>query len=197
MNRIVPLIVTAWFVVALVAGRLGALSLWPPPYPQIVLVGLVLVQMAAVAMSRRFRAWLMAVPVDALVGLHVSRFVGAYFLVLHAQGRLPWAFAVPGGWGDIAVATGALVLVLLRRIGRPAPRAVYTVWNVLGLVDILGVVTTAARNALADAASMQPLVELPLSLLPSFLVPLIIFTHFVLLVRVRSTDLISPHARRG
>jgi hypothetical protein len=197
MNRIVPLIVTAWLVAALVASYLGVLSLWPPPYPQLVLAGLVLVQMAAVAISRRFRAWLMAVPVDALVALHVSRFVGAYFLVLHAQGRLPWAFAVPGGWGDIAVATGALVLVLLRRIGRPAPHAAYTVWNVLGLLDILGVVATAVRHALADPASMRPLVELPLSLLPSFLVPLIIFTHLVLLVRVRSTDVVSPHARRG
>jgi hypothetical protein len=148
-----------------------------------VLGSLVLLQLVAVGVSLRLRSWLMAVPIDVLVALHLTRFVGAYFLVLHAQGRLPWAFAVPGGWGDIAVATAALLLLLLRWMRRPGPNAAYAIWNILGLIDILGVVATAARSALADAGSMQPLVELPLSLLPSFLVPLIIVTHRVLLAR--------------
>ena len=84
-----------------------------------------------------------AVDPRALVLFHVTRFVGFYFLVLHARGELPWAFAVPGGWGDIAVAAGALLLVVLVRPDRRGGRRAYLAWNVVGLLDILGVVLTA------------------------------------------------------
>src|SRR5256885_15852628 len=40
------------------------------------------------------------------------RSVGVYFLVLYGRGELPFDFAVPGGWGDIAVATLALGLIV-------------------------------------------------------------------------------------
>ena len=51
------------------------------------------------------------VDLRALALFHVTRFVGFYFLVLHARGELPWAFAVPGGWGDNITAAWVLVLV--------------------------------------------------------------------------------------
>jgi hypothetical protein len=61
-------------------------------------------------------------------------------------------------------------------------------WNVLGLADILFVVVTAAWLGVAEPESMAALLRLPLSLLPTFLVPLIIASHVVLGVRL---------ARRG
>jgi hypothetical protein len=55
---------------------------------------------------------------------------------------------------------------------------------VFGLIDILFVVVTAARLVLADPASMSPLLRLPLSLLPTFLVPLLIASHVVFGIRL-------------
>jgi len=55
---------------------------------------------------------------------------------------------------------------------------------VLGLADILFVVVTAARLGVADPESMAALLQLPLSLLPTFLVPLIIASHVILGVRL-------------
>jgi hypothetical protein len=46
------------------------------------------------------------------------------------------------------------------------------------------VVVTAARLGLADPASMAALLRLPLSLLPTFLVPLIIASHVILGLRL-------------
>ena len=124
------------------------------------------------------------VDLRALVLFHLTRFVGFYFLVLHARGELPWAFAVPGGWGDILVAGAALLLVLLVRPDHARGRRAYLVWNVLGFLDILGVVLTAARLAFRDPASMGALLELPLSLLLTFVVPVIVATHVWMLGRL-------------
>jgi hypothetical protein len=58
-------------------------------------------------------------------------------------------------------------------------------WNTLGLIDIVFVVFSARRFGLQDWQSMRALRELPLSLLPTFLVPLIVASHvliFVLLI---------------
>jgi hypothetical protein len=132
----------------------------------------------------RFRAWLSEIDARWLVGLHLTRFVGAYFLYLYGQGQLPYTFAVPGGWGDIAVASLAAILLAAGPPRDAWRRSAYIVWNVFGLADILFVVTTAARLAAADPESMAALLRLPLSLLPTFLVPLIIASHVVLGVRL-------------
>jgi hypothetical protein len=58
------------------------------------------------------------------------------------------------------------------------------VWNALGLIDILFVVAAASRLAMADPDSMNALLRLPLSLLVTFLVPLIIASHVVMLWRI-------------
>jgi hypothetical protein len=55
---------------------------------------------------------------------------------------------------------------------------------VFGLLDILGVVLTAARLAFRDPASMGALLELPLSLLLTFVVPIIVATHVWMLGRL-------------
>lgn len=54
----------------------------------------------------------------------------------------------------------------------------------LGLLDILFVVATAGRLGLAAPASMAAVLRLPLSLLPTFLVPLIITSHVLLAIRL-------------
>jgi hypothetical protein len=82
------------------------------------------------------------------------------------------------------VAAAALVLVLAARPDTPGGRRAYLAWNVVGLADILGVVLTAARLAFTDPVSMQALLHLPLSLLLTFVVPIIVATHVWMLRRL-------------
>jgi hypothetical protein len=173
-----------WLVVAVTLGASGRLQALQPPLPQLTLLALTAGALWATARVPAVRAWALSVDVRILVGFHLTRFVGSYFLVLYGRGELPYAFAVPGGWGDILVASLAVLLLL----GGP-PETVrrlraYVVWNVLGLLDILFVVATAARLGFAAPASMQALLRLPLSLLPTFLVPLIITSHVLLAIRL-------------
>jgi hypothetical protein len=176
-----------WFLVALGLGATGRVASWRPPVPQLVLVGLTVLLLVAFVALPRFRRWLRALDLRWLIALHVTRFVGIYFLVVYYRdGALPWAFAVPGGWGDIIVAT--LAFGLLAAAGELEPkRWLVGLWNTIGLIDILFVVATASRLTLADPDSMNALLRLPLSLLPTFLVPLIIADHVVVFWRIATS----------
>jgi hypothetical protein len=173
-----------WLAAAGLVGASGRLSTLRPPAPQLILAGLTAVLLAAGRLWPPLRRFVETVDLRALVLFHLTRFVGFYFLALHARGELPWAFAVPGGRGDIVVAAAALVLVLAARPDTPGGRRAYLAWNVVGLADILGVVLTAARLAFTDPVSMQALLHLPLSLLLTFVVPIIVATHVWMLRRL-------------
>jgi hypothetical protein len=174
----------AWLLAALLVGASGRLSSLRPPAPQIVLVGLTIALLVAARLWAPLRSFVNRVDLRALVLFHLTRLVGFYFLALHARGDLPWAFAVPGGWGDNVTAAWALLLVLLVRPDTRGGRLHYLAWNVFGLLDILGVVLTAARLAFREPGSMRALLELPLSLLLTFVVPIIIATHVMMLRRL-------------
>ena len=177
---------SVWLLAASAVGVSGLLRSARPPLPQVVLVVLTAAILALFWTPGLFRRWALIVDLRALVLIHVTRFVGIYFLVLYGRGELPYPFAVPGGWGDIAVATAALAVGLASRPDTTTGRRVIMGWNVFGLWDILFVVVTATRLGLDDPQSMRALVRLPLSLLPTFLVPIIIATHVIIFVRLQS-----------
>ena len=187
LNRsrwLVPCLLGAWFLFAVGLGGAGVLVDLRPPWPQTILVGLTLLTLTALYRVGPIHSWALRVDPRTLVAFHLTRFVGIYFLVLYSRGELPYEFAVIGGWGDIIVAAAAVPLILtgLPTAGR---RKLYLAWNVVGLVDILFVVATATRLALADPTSFAPLLRLPLSLLITFVVPIVIATHVWIFRRIR------------
>ncbi len=175
---------TLWLLAALIAGASGIFSELVPPLPQAVLLGLLIAELIVFALSQGFRNWCLSVDVRALLLFHLTRFVGVYFLILYSEGRLPYEFAVKGGWGDIAAAVCGLVLVLLIKPAGKAGWTLYLLWNALGFIDILFVVVTAARLAFSEPGSMSELLRFPLNLLLSFVVPIIIFTHVIIFLRL-------------
>ena len=180
----IALVLLAWLIAATLLGATGVLRGLRPPAPQLVLLTLTALVVLLGLTRPGLRSWLMTVDERLLMSVHLTRFVGIYFLVLYGRGELPFDFAVPGGWGDIVVATLALALMLGWRAASVAGWWAYSIWNVVGLIDILFVVTTAARLALSAPESMAALLRLPLNLLLTWLVPLIIASHVFLAVRL-------------
>jgi hypothetical protein len=174
-----------WFFCAIGIGHFLLLQRLPTAGIQAVLIGLTALLLYAYFRIAAVRRAVDSLDLRALVLLHLTRFVGFYFLYLYKRGELPYGFAVPGGYGDIVVATLALV-PLFAPMSAPLRARVTYIWNVIGLVDILLVVLSAARLARVDPASMQALTYLPLSLLPTFLVPLIIASHVIIFRRLKS-----------
>jgi hypothetical protein len=182
-TRLYLLIGVIWFLVAVALGASGILTRTGPTVPQLWLVALTVLLIAAGALVSSFRSWLTVVDLRLPIAVHLSRFIGIYFLMLYARGLLPFDFAVLGGWGDIAVAVTALAFIVVTR--DPAVhRGLLWLWNTFGFFDIVFVVLTAARMAAADPPSMGLLRVLPLSLLPTFFVPLIIASHVLIFWRL-------------
>ena len=181
--QIVRFALWLWFFAAVAAGYFLLLQRIPPPAIQAVIFGLTALLLLAYFRIAPLRVWVDALDPRALVQLHVSRFVGIYFLVLYRRGELPYDFAVKGGIGDIVVATFAVALIFIP-LTQPRLLRLVAIWNIVGLIDILLVVLTAVRLNRADPSQLHALTHLPLSLLPTFLVPLIIATHVILFLRL-------------
>ncbi len=173
-----------WLLLALIVGATGFLASIPPPYPQAVLICLVILLLVLFWKTNVFRNWSLNVDFRILLLIHLTRFVGIYFLILYSRGELPYDFAVIGGWGDIIVAATSLLVMLFSPTGGLVGLVIYFVWNLFGFFDILFVVITAGRFAMADPKSMMALTNLPLSLLPTFIVPIIIYSHIVIFIRL-------------
>jgi hypothetical protein len=180
---VVRLIFWLWLGTAFFAGQQLLLQRLPPFGLPAVVLGLSAVLLLAYFRLATVRAWVDALDLRTLVLLHVTRFVGLYFIVLSRRGLLPYDFAVPGGIGDIIIATLALVVVFAPLADASRARAI-RIWNVIGLIDITLVVLTATRLNLANPLQMSAMTYLPLSLLPTFLVPLLIATHLIIYARL-------------
>ena len=177
------LIMAAWLAAAIAVGASGALQTLRPPVPQLILVSLTIVLLAASRLSSAFQQWLRTVDLRVLIAIHVTRFVGFYFLFLCRNGELPCTFAAPAGWGDILVASWATLWLLCWRL---VDRRGWwlALWNAFGLFDIVFVIASAARHGLTNPLSMAAMLRLPLSLLITFLVPLIIGSHIFIFSRL-------------
>lgn len=176
-----------WGALAVAAGAAGWVADSPVPPPAIA-AGLIAAWLVAYRVSERMKGWVRAVPLSALIAIHLVRFVGAWFIALYRRGELPFEFAVPGGWGDILAAAGAGALLVgaipARTRGR---RGAVLAWNVLGVLDILYVLVTAAGLFVADPTQLTPLTRLPLSLLPTYFVPLVVLSHLRIFGWLRET----------
>ncbi len=132
-----------------------------------------------------------AVPQEWLVGVQLYRVEGLLFLVVFALGLAPAEFALPAGFGDIAVGLLAPIaaIVYARRRGNAA--GLVRAWNFLGLADLTVALTTgflSAPSQLQRLAFDRPntlIGAFPLVIIPVFLVPLSILFHLASLYKLR------------
>jgi hypothetical protein len=182
-NKLVTVALIVWACLALVVGAGGWFRNSSALVVAITVWSLTALALLACWKIGPIRAWAMNVDLRWLVLFHGTRFLaGGYFLVLCWRHELPCAFATPAGWADIIVAV--LAFALLGAMQVRFAKVLITVWNTIGFVDIVFVVVSALRFGLKDWQSMHALRELPLSLLPTFLVPLIIGSHILIFVRL-------------
>ena len=182
----------AWLVAAIVGATMGLVN--RPGQPPLILLSLVVVPITlgvvAYRLSPSLRAWTDGFSLTWMVGLHTWRFVGFGFVAAWLIGRLPAGFAIPEGLGDAVAAAGALALLPGLRRGTVS-RTWLRVWNTFGLVDLLSALVVGvlySNGPLGVLSSGDVTTELmvtfPVSLIPTFLVPLFILLHLLTFARL-------------
>lgn len=141
--------------------------------------------------SSTLKTVLAAIPLPWLVGVQLYRVVGVIFLALYALDQLPGEFAIPAGWGDVAVGLAAPVLGYSLYKGYRWSCLAAASWNVLGILDLAVAVGT---GFLSSPGPFQPLAlenpntfitAFPLVLVPLIAVPLSVLLHLAALKRLR------------
>ena len=206
LQYLVWIVLACWLVIVLVLGARGAFVVpaGTPPYPiAIGVVAPLLVFLAAVWVSSAFRSFVMAADLPLLTAVQAWRFAGFGFLALFAHGVLPGVFAWPAGLGDMAIGLTApwLALTLARRPGFAASW-LFVIWNLLGILDLIGAVGSAAANQMlatgaAGEVAVAPMAQMPLLLVPAYLVPPFFIWHLTALFQARRVVLVEKSARRA
>jgi hypothetical protein len=201
MRRKVRLVLLAWGTLAVGVSVSGVLESAPPVLNPLLIWGSLITFLVLRARSHAFREYLSTVDPRPLVLFHLVRVLaGAGFLVLHQRGQLVGEFALHAGWGDIAVGLAVPLAVLALPANTPARRRTVLLWNVLGLLDILAVLVTAQRllffSGIPDV--LAPMTRFPFSLLPLFIAPLVLITHFTVMAQLWTglSGRSAPSARR-
>ncbi len=191
LTRVMLGILGVWLLIVVALGASGVIYGIGRGFIPIVW-GPVVAFLIAFAFAPRMRSWFLRLNPRMLILLHQVRSVGVVFLVLYAQGRLPYVFAGPAAWGDMLMAATAPLAALCVPARTARRRGLLLGWNLLGLIDVLNAVLTAARLRLRNPEDMAAITAFPYSLIPTFVVPLIIVTHFILIAQ-----LWTSHPRRA
>ncbi|MEM9001225.1 MAG: hypothetical protein AAGB24_13255 [Bacteroidota bacterium] len=184
---------TIFFVVIGVLSWFGAFSVnaLPPHIVTFAALPLFLFYILIVQRKAWFQSVYEEIRTEQLVQIHIFRFVGIYFFLVNAYGTLPDTFALVGGAGDIVTAVLAIPTVyLLKRKARFA-KAMAWGWNIIGLVDIITVLTTAiliTRQAMVGHdPGVQQFGTFPFSWIPAFAPATIIFLHILIFKKLVSS----------
>jgi hypothetical protein len=183
-----------WLAVAQYLGSANVYAATSEAAAPLVLVGLLIPLLAAaiaLRLSGNIASLVAAIPLHWLVAAQVYRVAGVIFLILWADGSLPWQFALPAGIGDVATGLSAVaVAALLARKAAHARSAAFA-WCLFGIADLVVALTMGAMTSpgrvhfLALDAPNLLISSYPLIMIPTFAVPLALMLHGLVLRRLR------------
>jgi len=197
------LVLAAWFFLALwlgVTGRLATADGLP-----IGLGAAIVLPLIAFAIDGRFGhplfGGLMRLDLQALIAAQTFRILGVIFLVAWSAGTLPGGFALPAGIGDVAV--GLAAPFVATAVARRRPLAVAWIWNIVGVADLILAVTSGVLRSggplglLAGPITTNAVARYPLSLIPSFGVPLALLLHVRTFAALRAAMVMPSRSGPG
>ena len=124
---------------------------------------------------------------------HSFRAGGIVYVIAMLLGKLPALFAVPAGFGDIAVAVAAVWVARRVREGSLTRPLIW--FTLLGIGDLVSALTLGGLTGFLHIVHVTPSAslnaDLPLAIIPTVGVPLLLAMHITslrILLRSRSAD---------
>ena len=182
-----------WFFIAVWLGVSGKLN--QHGAPPLGFAAALLLPLAAFVADRRWGSrlfgGLVRLDLQALIVPQTFRIVGVVFVVAWMTGTLPAGFALPAGLGDIAVGLASPFVAAAVAQRRPGHLRLAWIWNVLGTLDLVTAVALGVLHGrspiglLAGPVPTDAMTRYPLSLIPTFLVPIALMLHLATFRRLR------------
>jgi hypothetical protein len=189
-------LLAAWFLAVLFAASIGVFDAGTR-YSMSVPIPLGLGAVLPVALfglwfrtSSQFRQHLLSLNPVVLTAVQVWRVAGIQFLLLLAKGVLPPVFALPAGLGDMAIGVTAPFIAHALAQNKISARG-FVRWQMAGITDLvvavtLGVLSSPGRiGILARGTTTRVMGQLPMTLIPTFAVPLLVILHIICIAQVR------------
>jgi hypothetical protein len=194
LKPVVFAVLALWLGLVSFLGYQGAFVTGADSPPLPIFLGLAIplaVFFAAYFGGGAFRAFVLSADLRLVSALQAWRWAGLGFLSLYAHGVLPGLFAFPAGLGDMAIGVTApwVVLRLIRQPAFAASRR-YMIWNILGIVDFvvavsMGTVGSGFIKGLNLSVTTSAMAQLPLVLIPAYMVPFFTMLHLTALFQAR------------
>ena len=198
-GRLVGGLIAAWFVGVVSASALSIFKEGPVPAGAAALSPIV-VFLVWFGASPAFRQFILSLDVRILTALQSWRVAGFTFVVAAAYGILPKAFALPAGWGDIAI--GLTAPFVAHYLVKPGHKLSFIAWQTAGILDLamavtLGVLASPRIQVLGNGLTTEPLTVLPLSVIPTFAVPVVVIFHIICIAHAGHLEVTSGVTLRG
>jgi hypothetical protein len=139
--------------------------------------------------SVQFRDFLLGIDPVVLTAVQTWRVGGVVFLILMAFGLLPASFALPAGLGDIAIGiTAPWIAGAVKR--RTISKGAFITWQIAGMADLVIAVGSGVLSSgiLAHGVTTKIMGQLPMSLIPTFAVPLLLILHIIQIAQARRPE---------
>lgn len=186
-------VVAAWATLSLILNILGVFATPPDKLPLPLLISVVgppILFVIAYRFTAKVRTLSLSLDLRLLTAIQAWRVIGAMFLVLMSFGLLPGTFAWPAGIGDLIVGAYAPFVVLAISRRTPGWHKHAVLLNVLGLLDFVGAVGSGVLSGSSPIGILRGdittdiMLQLPLSMIPTFAVPFWIVIHIISLIKL-------------
>jgi len=176
------LVLAAWFFLAIWLGVTGKLVTGGLPLGLGAAIVLPLIVFVIDGrLGHPLLGGLMRLDLSGLIAAQIFRVIGFLFLISWSAGTLPGGFAVPAAVGDVVI--GLTAPLVAAAVGRRRSLGLAWTWNILGTADLITAVTLGVLHGgrplglLAGPITTDAVAHYPLSLIPTFGVPLALVLH--------------------
>lgn len=191
INKKIFLFYSCYFIIIALVSLTGFFekNVIPPRIIIFTAIPLFLFYLFYVQKTKWFKFVFEHIKLEQLISIHLFRFVGVFFFLAYYYDSIPKEFAYIGGSGDILTAVLAIPVVLVLKKGISFAKELVWVWNIIGLLDIISVLTTATILTRIAVENSEPGVQqfgtFPFSWIPAFAPATILFLHLLIFRKLK------------
>lgn len=181
----------AYVTIACLNGVFDKVSL-PPTILKFTMMPLLVFLLLVVFNLGLYKRILSNLELPDLVGIHIFRLIGSFFLILGFYKALPSTIALIAGLGDVITALSSIYVVRALKANKPFARKLTFAWNTFGFLDIIATSATAfiltKISIETGAQGVDALGVFPFCFIPAFAPATILFLHISIYKKLLMKD---------